>query len=226
MSYANFPSNQTGAGATPNPLASAAQPKSPQAPLAQVHRKAIDGTAIGDGFRRVGTDIVTQQVPGFIHRLLHSIVDVLIPGSAYSPYVGRSPYGAPAYPGYPAYPVVPNAGARMAQMPAYGQRLAPPGFIPQQPMAELLSPRRAFDTFTLADPQTAASVFEQLMLDSMNSGALTVAQVYDRLGVQNVSFMAVSYYWTPDDFAQAVLIALPDGRCNVKMPKAHLSSNV
>lgn len=88
-----------------------------------------------------------------------------------------------------------------------------------------MAPRRSFDTFTLADPQTAAEVFEQLMLDAMNAGMLTVAQVYDRLGVQNVSFMAVSYYWTPDDFAQAVLIALPNGACNVKMPKARLATN-
>jgi hypothetical protein len=215
--YQQFPSNQTG-GVTPNPLAPAV--KTPNPPIAQIHRKAIDGTAIQDGFRRVGTDIVTQQVPGFIHRLLHSIVDVLIPGNAYSPYIGRSHYG------YPSYPVVQGPATRMAQMPAYGQRIPPAGYMPQQPVAEILSQRRAFDTFTLSDPQTAAEVFEQLMLDSMNAGALTVAQVYDRLGIQNVSFMAVSYHWTPDDFAQAVLIALPDGRCNVKMPKAHLSSNV
>lgn len=223
--YQQFPSNQSG-GVTPNPLAP--QPGAKQPPLAQVHRKAIDGNAIQDGFRRVGADIVTQQVPGFIHRVLHSIVDVLIPGNAYSPYVNRNPYGATGYQGYqgyPAYSVMPGPAARMAQMPAYGQRMAPPGYMPQQPVAEIMAPRRSFDTFTLADPQTAAEVFEQLMLDAMNAGMLTVAQVYDRLGVQNVSFMAVSYYWTPDDFAQAVLIALPNGACNVKMPKARLATN-
>lgn len=222
--YQQFPSNQSG-GVTPNPLAPVPG-KTQQPPLAQVHRKAIDGNAISAGFRRVGTDIVTQQVPGFIHRLMHSIVDVLIPGNAYSPYINRSSYGTtPGYQGYSAYPAMPSPAARMAQMPAYGQRMPPVGYMPQQPVAEVLQPRRQFDTFTLADPQTAAEVFEQLMLDAMNAGVLTVAQVYDRLGIQNVSYMAVSYFWTPDDFAQAVLIALPNGACNVKMPKAHLNTS-
>lgn len=223
MSYQNFPSNQT-TGTTPNPLAPAVQ--KPAQPLARVQHKTFDTNVIGDGFRRVGTDIVTQQLPGFFNRLLHSIADVLIPNTSGMPYINKSLFsGYSGYPGYTGYPVVPSAGVRMAQMPQYGQRL-PPGFAAQPPVAELLPQRRAFDTFILPNEQTAVEVFQQLMTDAMTAGALTVSQVYDRLGAQNVSYMGVQYYWTPDDFEHAMIVKMPNGECSVKMPKAHLSANI
>lgn len=218
MAYVdNFPSNQRNSGATPNPLAP--PPSSPTGvqspPLARIQPKAIDGNAIGDGIRKVGSDIVKQQIPGFFHRLLHSLVDAIFPGSLPMPYVGKSNY-AGMFGGYTRG----YSGARMSQMPQYGQR-PPTGYPGQQPMEEMLSRTRSFDTFMMPDKLAAMEVFQGLISDAIQTGYLTVSQVYDRLRLP-CSYMGVRYYWTPDDLSNAEINETPTGECRVKMPKAKL----
>lgn len=213
----NFPSNQRNSGATPNPLAPPPSPptgaQSP--PLARIQPKAIDGTAIGDNFRKVGNDIVKQQLPGFFHRLLHSLVDAIFPGSLTMPYVGRSNY-AGMFGGYTGG----YYGARMSQMPQYGQRAAT-GYAGQPMMEEPLARFRTFDTFMLPDKLVAMDVFQGLISDAIQTGYLTVSQVYDRLRLP-CSYMGVRYYWTADDLRNAEISETATGECRVKMPKAKL----
>lgn len=212
MAYTDkFPSNQR-SESTQKPLAPIAT--SAQPPLARIQPRSSTPGALGDGFRKVGADLVQQQLPGFIHRLLYSIVDVLIPGHTSSPYITPSRYS-----GYSPYP-----GARMPQVPPYGQRV-PPGFAQQPPAfagGEVLAQKKTFDTFVLANKEVAMDVFQGLISDAMQSGFLTVSQVYDRLGLANMSYMGVRYYWTADQLRSAEIIESPTGECRVKMPKAHL----
>jgi len=212
MPYQNsYPSNQA-AGAKP-----ASDGKTPQVPLARIQTKPINTGAIGEGFQRMGRDIVQQQLPGFFHKVLHSIVDVFFPGS-YSPYIARSNYS-----GYPTTGYPPQYG-RMAQPPAYGGQRLPNGYASPQPVvADIMPQRKSFDSFILPSSEAADEIFRALMSDASQLGYLTVSQVYDRLRLP-VSYMGVSYYWTMDDISTAEIMELPSGECRVKMPKAHLTA--
>lgn len=209
MAYTDsFPSNQR-TGPTPGTLAPASTTPA-QPPLAKVQERLVNTQAIGAGFRKMGNDIVQQQLPSFIHRLLYGIVDALLPGSAPTPYIGRSNYAA----------FTGMMGARMPQMPQYGQRVGLN--YPAAPVTETLTQKRAFDTFILDDKDLAREIFQGLIEDSMQLGYLTVSQVYDRLRVPCPSYMAVQYYWTSDELMAAEMTEMLNGEIRVKMPKAHL----
>lgn len=210
MSYDNqFPSNQRKGPPPASPLK--AQAPSAQPPIARVKQKALDAGVIGDGFRKIGTDIVQQQLPSFFHRLLHSVVDAIMPGNVQTPFVGRSNYFG--------FTQNPFGTSRMSQMPTYGQRVAL-GAV-QPPAPDVLAQRKSFGSFLLSNKAEALDIFAGLMNDAAETGYLTVSQVYDRLRIP-VSYMGVSYYWTVNDFAAADILETPSGECEVKMPKAKL----
>ena len=213
MAYQDkFPSNQK-TGQTPNPLSPTpvAAPASAHPPVGRVQEKFINTTAIGEGFRKVGNEIVQQQLPSFAHRLLVSIVDALFPGNTPTPYIGRSNYSA--FTGF--------AGGRMPQVPQYGRMPTAYPMAPQGQPAEILIPRRSFDKFILANREVAIGVFQGLVADAAQLGYLTVSQVYDRLGAQ-VPYMGVNYYWTADDLSTTEITEMLTGEVTVKMPKAHI----
>lgn len=210
-----YPSNQ---GVTPNPLAPT-QPATPSTPAVKKPLARVQsnyGTAITDGFKKVGNDLVTNQLPNVIHRILHGIVDALLPGGPYTPYIGRGYGPSVGYLGYQN----PAPSLRMSSYPT-GLRANVPGYLPQQE-EPVMSRRRQFDTFILPNKATAMEIFQGLMADSTAAGYLTVSQVYERLGIACPSFMGVSYYWTPEDIAAADIIETASGECRVKMPKAQL----
>lgn len=203
-----FPSNQR--NVTPNPLKpESPTPNTPQPPLARVQQKAVDTSAIGDGFKKMGNNLVRQEIPNLFHRILHGIVDAIFPGSSPTPFVGRSNYSN-------IYSNMMSGRSSMMPIQPRQQLYGQP-----QTTGEVLSARRSFDVFMLPDRQTAMDIFQGLISDALQAGYLTVSQVYDRLRLP-CSYMGVQYYWTADDISSAEINETPTGECRVKMPKAHL----
>lgn len=212
MAFGQFPGNQSVGPAPIVPTPTANQNTTPKVPLAKTQSKLVDTAAIGDGFRKMGNNIIQEQLPGFIHRLLYSIVDALLPGSAPIPYIGRSNYSG--YSGYSGG----ITGGRLSQMPPYNQRAGlgyPAGM--DQPMAS----RRAFDKFLFANREIAMETFQTLLNEAGIMGYLTVSQVYDCIGVP-CSMMGAKYYWTAEELKTAEITETPTGECKVIMPKAHI----
>lgn len=206
MSEINYPPNQrtirTNSSPTNNPLKAG----SPRIPGARVSSKFIDSGTIEDGFRRVGNDIVKQQLPNFIGRLLHSLVDALLGQT--TPYISRTnSYGYNPYPQTGRY-------VNPYQQKPIEVRNTLSGVQP--PMAQ----RRSFDSFILPDKESAHTLFDNVISETEQKGYITVSQVYDYLRLP-CSYMGVQYYWTADDLSLVELTESPQG-IRVRFPKARI----
>ena len=199
----DYPSNQR--TPTRNPLQNKREPSRPIAQVSQ--RTPFSSDSMNEGFKRIGNDILYQQLPNFIGKLLHSVVDALT--NQRTPYVSHN-YDRPNVSNiYNRYPV---------QSYSLPRGYAPPPIPYSEPAPPI---RRSFDTFTLPDKESAQEIFQVILAEAETTGYLTVSKVYDYFRLP-CSYMGVNYFWTVDDIHATELVETPSGQVRVKFPKAHV----